>query len=184
MIRPATPGDAAAAIRLLFLAMEEIALKLTGLNDPQLALPIFEALFRQTGNQYSYENALLYEDESGVGGLIIAYDGGKLDQLRKPVLDYIEQQRGHRFQPEDETGPGEYYLDSIAVSPASQGKGIGRQLILAAMEKGKREGLGFAGLLVHAENLNAQQVYERLGFGVVKTVEFSGGFYYHLQKVL
>lgn len=184
MIRPATPGDAAAAIPLLFLAMEEIALKLTGLEDPRQALPLFETLFSRPGNQYSYENAVLYEDENGIGGLIIAYDGGKLHTLRQPVLDYIGEQHKHYFLPEDETGPGEYYLDSIAVSPASQGKGIGKQLIRAALEKGKREGLDFAGLLVHTDNINAQQVYERLGFGVVKTVTFSGGFYYHLQKVL
>ena len=184
MIRPATPADAAASIPLLFLAMQEIALKLTGHDDPLLSMPVFEALFRLPGSQYSYENTLLYEDAEGVGGLIIAYDGGKLDTLRKPVLDHIEQSLGHRFQPEDETGPGEYYLDSIAVSPASQGKGIGRQLILAAAEKGKQEGLDFAGLLVSTANPAAQRLYERLGFGVVKTVEFSGRYYYHLQKVL
>ncbi|WP_120514120.1 GNAT family N-acetyltransferase [Chitinophaga barathri] len=184
MIRPAVPGDAAASIPLLFLAMREVAVKLTGLDNPRLSMPIFEALFRRPGNQYSYENTLLYEDAEGIGGLIIAYDGGRLDELRKPVLDFIEQSLSYRFQPEDETGPGEYYLDSIAVSPASQGKGIGKQLILAAAERGKQLGLDFAGLLVSTENPGAQRLYERLGFGVVKTVPFSGGFYYHLQKVL
>lgn len=47
MIRPATPGDAAAAVPLLFHAMEEIALKLTGLDDPREAVLIFETLFRR-----------------------------------------------------------------------------------------------------------------------------------------
>lgn len=184
MIRSATPGDAAVAVPLLFHAMEEIALKLTGLDDPREAVLIFETLFSRPGNQYSYENTLLYEDESGIGGLIVAYDGGRLDELRKPVLDHIEQLRGYRFQPEDETGPGEFYLDSIAVSETSRGKGIGKQLIMAASEKGKREGLAFAGLLVSTSNPDAQRLYERLGFGVVRTVAFSGGFYYHLQKLL
>jgi ribosomal protein S18 acetylase RimI-like enzyme len=184
MIRPAQPEDAPAAIPLLFQAMREIACKLAGTEDDAVVQPLFEYFFAQRGNQYSYENTLVFEDEKGIGGMIVAYDGALLEQLRKPVLHYIREQLAHSYLPGDETGPGEYYLDSIAVSPASQGKGIGRQLIYAAEDKAREEGHRRTGLLVSEENPDARRLYERLGYEVEALREFSGGSYLHLVKAL
>lgn len=184
MIRPATPQDAPVAVPLLFLAMEEIARKISGTNDMQVVTHIFEHLFREPSNQYSFENALLYEGEKGVEGMIIGYDGGKLHQLRKPVLDYIRWQTGAGICPEDETQPGEFYLDSIAVAPGTQGKGIGKQLIGAAVDKAMEEGMQKAGLLVSTDNPAAQRLYERMGFKIEYTIPFAGGRYHHLVKNL
>lgn len=182
MIRPATPNDAPAAIQLLFLAMEDIARKISGTNDMQVVTHIFEHLFREPGNQYSFENTLLYDAGNGVSGMIVGYDGGKLHQLRKPVLDYIRWQTGAGVCPEDETQPGEFYLDSIAVAPGNQGKGIGGQLIDAAVARAAGEGMRKAGLLVSTDNPAAQRLYERMGFKVEYTMPFAGGRYHHLIK--
>ncbi|WP_109699346.1 GNAT family N-acetyltransferase [Chitinophaga deserti] len=184
MIRPATPDDAPVAVPLLFLAMEEIARKLSGTNDMQVVTHIFEHLFRERGNQYSYENALIFEGDKGPAGMILGYDGGKLHDLRKPVLDYIRWQTGAGICPEDETQPGEYYLDSIAVAPGNQGKGIGSRLIGAATQKAATEGMPRAGLLVSTDNPAAQRLYERMGFKVEYTIPFAGGRYHHLVKNL
>jgi ribosomal protein S18 acetylase RimI-like enzyme len=180
MIRPAQKEDASAVIPLLFLAMQDIAMKLAGTKDLAVVQTLFEYFFQQEVNQYSYKNTLVYEDEDGIGGMILSYDGGDLDQLRDPVLDHLQ----NGFIPERETGPGEYYLDSIAVSANSQGKGIGKQLIAAAIEKAKEEGHSNVGLLVHEDNADALRLYERLGFKAVDMREFAGGHYKHMVKRL
>lgn len=184
MIRSATPADVTAVIPLLFQAMREIACKLAGTEDDAVLQPLFGYFFSQPGNQYSYENTLVYEDEKGIGGMIVAYDGALLDQLRIPVLSYIREQLAHSYIPGDETGPGEYYLDSIAVSPASQGKGIGRQLIYAAEDRAREAGHARTGLLVSDANPDAQRLYERLGYTVQGAAGFGEGKYLHLTKVL
>ena len=111
--------------------------------------------------------------------------------LRMFVEDGYEKTSIRNIADKIEYSPGTIYLyykdkDELlyAVQKDGRGKGIGKQLIMAASEKGKREGLAFAGLLVSTSNPDAQRLYERLGFGVVRTVAFSGGFYYHLQKLL
>lgn len=184
MIRNARPEDAAQAVPLLFQAMHAIACQLAGTTDNAVLQPLFEYFFRQPGNQYSYKNTQVFEDEKGLGGIIVGYDGGMLEQLRQPVLSYISARFGHQYLPGDETGPGEYYLDSIAVAPASQGKGIGRQLIYAAEDRARAEGHQRTGLLVSDENPDAQRLYERLGYAVQEVVPFSGGNYLHLVKML
>lgn len=177
MIRPARKEDVSAVVTLLFFAMKEIAVKLAGTKDPRA---VFEYFFQQEVNQYSYKNTLVYEDEDGIGGMILSYDGGDLDLLRDPVLDYLQND----FVPERETGAGEYYLDSIAVAPGGQGKGIGKQLIAAAIEKARVEGHANVGLLVHVDNPDALRLYERLGFAAVEIRDFAGGRYKHMVKRL
>ncbi|MGX5816653.1 GNAT family N-acetyltransferase [Chitinophaga lutea] len=184
MIRPAVPTDAPSAIPLLFQAMQDIACKLAGTEDMAVVTPLFEHFFRQKGNQYSYENTLIFEDAAGIGGMINGYDGAQLDALRKPVLDHIAEKFGHRFLPADETGPGEFYLDSIGVSAERRGQGIGQQLIAAAEERARNEGHRYTGLIVSEANPQAQRLYERLGYVVRNTLEFSGGHYLHLTKAL
>lgn len=177
MIRPARKEDVSAVVPLLFFAMKEIAVKLAGTKDPQA---VFEYFFQQEVNQYSYKNTLVYEDENGIGGMILSYDGGDLDLLRDPVLDHLQ----NAFVPERETGTGEYYLDSIAVAPGSQGKGIGKQLIAAAILKAQQEGHSVVGLLVDENNPDALRLYERLGFEAMEMKAFAGRYHKHMVKRL
>ncbi len=184
MIRFARSTDASAVVPLLFQAMQEIACKLAGTEDMAVVRPLFEYFFQQEGNQYSYNNTLVFEEDGRIGGMITAYDGALLDALREPVLAHIRTVLRHSYIPEKETEAGEYYLDSIAVSEDSRGRGIGRQLIAAAMERAKQEGHRYAGLLVSEENPSAQRLYERLGFFVKGFREFAGGRYKHMVKEL
>lgn len=184
MIRPARREEASTVVPLLFQAMKEIAVKLAGTDNPGVVQSLFEHFFQQDVNQYSYKNALVYEDEEGIGGMILSYDGDDLDLLRDPVLDHIREHLQNDFVPGRETGNGEYYLDSIAVAPGRQGKGIGKQLIAAAIEKARQEGQSSVGLLVHEHNADALRLYERLGFKAVKMREFAGGQYRHMVKSL
>jgi ribosomal protein S18 acetylase RimI-like enzyme len=181
MIREALPGDAPELGKLIILAMDDLAAKFVCSSDPYDAIPLFERFAALPANQYSYENTLVYEDEDGVCGMINAYDGTDLETLRAPFLDHLETNYGFQHKPEDETAPGEYYIDCISVAPNKQGKGIGKELIKAMVEYAFAHDQHTLGLLVNKENAKAEKLYANLGFKTVEEIDFMGGQYYHMQ---
>lgn len=59
------------------------------------------------------------------------------------------------------------YISDIWVSPAHQGRGIGRVLVLHAVECIRAEGHATASIHTHARNAGAIRLYERCGFSIV-----------------
>ncbi|MBE9583202.1 GNAT family N-acetyltransferase [Mucilaginibacter sp. JRF] len=182
MIRQATPADAPPIARLIILAMGSLAERFANSTDPQVVIDLFELFAGQTDNQYSYQNALVWEDETGICGMILAYDGAMLDELRNPFLSYIRNKLGFKGVPEDETQSGEYYIDCLAVRPDKQGKGIAKQLINALIAKADELGHKTVGLLV--SNPLAKKLYLSIGFEEKNRVTLLGGQHDHLQKKL
>lgn len=181
MIRPARPDDAEAVAPLLVLAMGHIAGIFARSTRYEDAIPFFEAFFKDGANQYSYANTLVYETEAGVIGAITGYDGGRLHELRQPVLDKLREAEPD-FNPNDETEPGEYYIDCVNVHPGHQGKGIGKELIRAFCEHAQTLGYGRVGLIVDMVNPAAKRLYENLGFQVAGEKDFMGHRYFHMVR--
>lgn len=179
-IRPAQKYDYLQVAPLIVQAMEDLAMKFTQSSDLEKALPVFEYFFQQKGNQYSYENTLVFEENGEIIGSITGYDGNKLDELRNPFLAHLLNEFEFAQIPEDETEAGEFYLDTVSVSKNHQGKGIGRKLIEAMIQHAQEKGFDKVGLLVDVENPSAKKLYERIGFQVVKTKNLMGGQYEHL----
>ncbi|WP_158288303.1 GNAT family N-acetyltransferase [Mucilaginibacter psychrotolerans] len=185
MTRPATPTDAPIVAQLIILAMGQIlAGKFANSNDPEVIHALFTRFAGLKGNQYSYENIILWEEDSAVCGMIIAYDGAELDTLRDPFLNYTRAELGFTGTLEDETQSGEYYIDCLAVLPQYQGKGIAKGLIKALFDTAAKLGHHTVGLLVSKGNDKAQKLYTGLGFQVVGEKGLLGGRHYHLQKQL
>lgn len=181
MIRPASPSDATAVVPLIIQAMGKLAQKLTNVEDENVINQIFKHFFMQRGNQYSYENTLVFEEEGKVLGSINAYDGGKLPELRKPFLHYVnEYYQASGLNQGTETEAGEFYLDSISVNPSAQGKGIGKQLIKAGINWAKKLGHHTVGLLVEQNNPNALRLYKKMNFVIQNEKQFMGGLYHHM----
>ncbi|MBD1366745.1 GNAT family N-acetyltransferase [Mucilaginibacter sp. ZT4R22] len=185
MIRPATPADAPAIAQLILLAMgNALASKFANSDDPAVAEALFTRFAGLRGNQYSYENVLLWEENGDVCGMIAAYDGAKLDELRTPFLNYTRQQLRFTGTPEDETLSGEFYIDCLSVFPQYQGKGIAKSLIKALFARAAKLGHQTVGLLVSKGNDKAKKLYTGLGFEVVGEQALLGGRHYHLQYQL
>ncbi|TCD17634.1 GNAT family N-acetyltransferase [Pedobacter psychrodurus] len=181
MIRPAQPTDAEAVVPLIIQAMGTLANKLTNSDDVEVINEIFKHFFQQRGNQYSYENTLVFEDEGKVLGSINAYDGSKLPELRQPFLAYLaEHHQANNTNQGTETQSGEFYLDTISVNPKTQGKGIGKQLIKAGIDWAKQLGHHHIGLLVEQNNDRALKLYQNMGFAIQNEKEFMGGLYHHM----
>ena len=120
MIRTATPADAPFVAPLMFQAMSEIVFKLIQQEDIQESIRFLEKLFIQENNQYSYENTLVYEKDKQILGSLVYYNGAHIDPLSQSVFDFIKASYGHDIRLEKETQAGEYYIDTLSVSPKVQ----------------------------------------------------------------
>ena len=168
---------------------EELAKQLAGPNHTvKYVEEMFSRLARRTDSQYSYLNSLVAVTEEGeAAGVTVAYDGARLHDLRRAFFEEASTSLGWNIDIDnldsinDETGPEEYYLDTVAVFPQFRGKGIGRMLIEATENKAKEAGKPI-GLLCSKDNGNARRLYESLGFRQVGERYFAGELMDHLMK--
>lgn len=179
MIRPAKMEDASQVAPLLILSMQHIAGIFANSDRYEDAIPFFEAFFKRDDNQYSYAHTLVSEDDGIITGSVTGYDGARLHALRQPVLDEIHKTKPD-FMPDDETGPGEFYLDCINVDEKHQGKGIGKKLVAAFCEKAAHLRHSRLGLIVDLGNPMAKKFYENLGFREAGQKRFMGHWYFHM----
>ncbi len=93
------------------------------------------------------EKALLEETENPDAFFVTAVDGSE-------ILGYGGMH----------TVLGESYIDNIAVFPEHRGRGVGRAVTMALVEKAKEDGGVFITLEVRASNLPAITLYRSLGF--------------------
>lgn len=180
-IRKANRDDANAIAYCVFLAMEDIAYKFIGEKSAEKALGWLESLIQMEGNQYSYENCWVAVVDKDVVAAAVVYDGGRLADLRAPVANRIREMFGRKFNPENETQAGEYYIDSVGVRPDRQGEGVGSQLFRFLLDNYVHEQNLTLGLLVDKDNPKAKDLYLRLGFKMVGEKTLAGKELEHLQ---
>ncbi len=141
-------------------------------------------LVEDEGTLYFWQRCHIATDEGVPVGLCLAYDGKDYHERRlrsfsmpcsdgKPVSENNES----LLQQADETGEGEYYIDSLAVVSSCRGKGIGRQLLVHAIAQAKEKGLRPT-LLVDPANTSALRLYTSMGFKYGYG-QFAFGMTYH-----
>lgn len=141
---------------------------------------VLEEIATLKTTQYSYRNTLIAEINGLPAGVIVAYDGARLNELRTETLKIV-----HKYVPnfafsEDETEPGEYYIDSLCVLPQYRKMGVATQLITALRNKVFAEGHTQLGLIVDFDNPNAERLYTKNGFHRVGERIFLGHKMWHL----
>lgn len=164
MIRKAKIEDSDAIALCLLQAMEAIVYRFIGENNPTEARAFMQHFVQAEANQYSYQNCWVAETDDSVVAAANVYNGAHLYRLRYPVLDHIYHHYQQTIQPEDETGPGEFYIDSLGVLPAWQGKGTGTRLLQFLVAEYVQKQKITLGLLVDSDNPGAQRLYLRTGF--------------------
>lgn len=134
---------------------------------------------------YSYENTLIAEVDGERVGIMISYDGALYSTLRVKTFSNVGDALKCDFSNmADEAKAGEYYLDTLAVSPDMRRKGIGRALLTAAMERGRESGIEKATLLVSPKNTPALRLYSSLGFKPTRMVHAFDHNYLHMERSL
>lgn len=181
IIRKAKIEDSESVTTLLMLATGEVIYKFIGGQDYSKAFNFLLHFVQNEDNQYSYQNCYVAVEKDEIVGAVLAYDGAKLEELRKPVLKYIHRHFDAQLAVEAETQAGEFYLDSLGILPTHQGKGIGSQLIqFIITEKSMKKGMTL-GLLVDKTNPGAKKLYLKLGFMPVGEKTLMGISVEHLQ---
>lgn len=189
-IRQATKDDAGHIAEAIMMALgDEMVENMANGRGREAVKEIFSRLARTADSQYSYTNSLVAVSPSGeVAGIVIAYDGEILLRARKMFFDLTGEILGWDIrefvedgEPEVETDPSEYYLDSLAVWPQFRGEGIASSLIREVEKKAGAKGKP-VGLLCAEHNDTARSLYEHLGFREVGKRPFAGELMSHMQK--
>lgn len=165
LIRPARPEDAVFIGKCVCEGIGfEIFEQETDQNK-EIAERIAPLAARE-GTLYSYRNTLIAEVNGEVAGAFISYPGAYYHKWRKETF------RDHPYFKDldldvmaDEAGPGEYYLDTLAVLPQFRRQGIGSGLMKERIAQVQQDFPDLRiSLLVDPENLDGQRIYTRLGF--------------------
>lgn len=180
--RPAEIEDSALIADAVMAAFgDDLCRRLCGGASQDRIRDFFRMIASRPDTQYSYRNTLICTVDGIAAGAVCGYDGGRLDELRTPVLSALEQWFGAIPSPiENETQPGEFYLDSIAVDPLYRGCGVGTRLLRDMVAKARQEGAGTVALLVDTDNPAAEHLYTHIGFRRTGTRQLLGHTMYHL----
>lgn len=127
---------------------------------------------------YSYRNTCLLEVDGTPAGSLTAYDGAIYAQARELSFGLFAEKTGNvPAQAEAETGPGEFYLDSLGVLPEYRGKGLGRLLIRDALSRAEARGFRLVTLIVETDRPHLAAYYASLGFHESSPLTFLGESY-------
>lgn len=163
MIKNAQKQDAKICIKLLNLAMEDIAYKLSGYDDPVKSDEILENFFKSETNRLSYKNVYVYKLDDVIIAAMCAYFGGDAAQLDREISQHLKA-LGKDAQIEKECFDDEFYIDSIAVDEKFRGQGLAKELILHSFAKAKELGYKKVSLIVDVNKPKVRKFYESLGF--------------------
>jgi len=147
MIKNAQKQDAKICIKLLNLAMEDIAYKLSGYDDPLKSDEILEKFFKSEINRLSYKNVYVYKRDDVIIAAMCAYFGGDAWQLDREISQHLKA-LGKDTKVEKECFDDEFYIDSIAVDEKFRGQGLAKELILHSFAKAKELGHKKVSLIV------------------------------------
>ncbi|NOV02275.1 GNAT family N-acetyltransferase [Paenibacillus planticolens] len=182
-IRYAQPQDAPAVIQLLFDAIQDIGYQLTGAATQDEVLDTLQQFYRQEGNRFSYTNVLVKEEAGQVAGMILCYHGSEAAAIDKPIRDKLRRLKNDPHLTLDkEADEDEYYIDALAVSPASGGRGFGTELIRAAEQQAIQRGYSKIALNVEQYNERACSLYKKLGYSADKETIINKKTFYHMIK--
>ena len=163
MIKNAQKQDAKICIKLLNLAMEDIAYKLSGYDDPVKSDEILEKFFVSEINRLSYKNIYIYKRDDVIIAAMCAYFGGDAWQLDSEISQHLKA-LGKDAQIEKECFDDEFYIDSIAVDEKFRGQGLAKELILHSFARAKELGHKKVSLIVDINKPKVRKFYESLGF--------------------
>lgn len=183
-LRPARPEDAAQAVPLLVEAIDHIALELAGVPCRELAVPLFERLFRLGGQRYGHEHVLVLQRRDRVVGAALAYPGCDEADLAAPLAGLAGpgQRRSASF--EAESSPDEFYLDALAVAADQRGQGHAQKLLEGICARAVERGFQRVGLLVDEHKPRLLDWYAALGFSSDGQRRVAGHGYWHMVRRL
>lgn len=190
-LRPATEADAPFVAMVISEALDDDIMELyeqSGNRIPESRrerMDFIETVVNNSDNLYTWHHATMAVNAEGVAvGALLAYPGDDYTRRREVSFRLFASFIKNSFDPDKmdaETKPGEYYLDSLAVLPSYRGRGIGRMLLQAGIDKANS--LGRPAILACApENLGAKHLYESMGFKETYIYSLFGHPYHRMLR--
>lgn len=190
-----TPTNQKEFSQLVLMSAPEFLPALYGERSPQL----FEFLFAQEKNLFSFEHTHFAFVNKEIAGCILHYSGKtrKKESLRtgKLMLKFLGKEFLKKIpqmlkasRALGEVAPQQYYISNLAVYPQFRKKGVATQLLELAQEKAKQEGCRVLCLNVETENAPAINLYRKFGFKIVSEASVKIGpkifSFYRMEKTI
>lgn len=182
-LRQATPEDALAAAPLIVNAIGDIAKHMTAQQEPQLVLAKISDMVRGKHTRHSHRFTYVAEVQDVIAGVLVLYHGSEAEALDRFLHDELRKD-GHERTIEKEAHQDEWYIDTVSVDPAFQGKGIGSALLQHAEKVVSANGGGKLALNVETEKEAAIRLYQRLGYTISGPWTIIGKPFHHMVKAI
>ncbi len=159
-IRPARLEDAE------FIARGFLTAMWVDRDEQARILPMCTAVAEMDDTLYSWRNAVIAQWDGQDAGVLISYNGAGYEAVARKTFAYVRDHGGGDFtQMNAEAGPGEWYLDTLAVLPAFRRKGIATALLRHGIQQGMNaEDVRHVTLYVDPEHPWAVKLYKSVGF--------------------
>lgn len=182
MIQKANKQNIENISKLIINAIDDIANTLTGEKEPEKVKESLEKYIQMDICRLSHNNIYTYTKEQKIVGILIAYSSNDIESLDKPMLDELKSKGILKDSFEKECFTNEFYLDTISVDEAFQGRGIAKEFFAYFFDLAKEKGFKRASLLVDYKKEKARNLYEKMGFCINDTLVVSGSKFYHMIK--
>ena len=182
-LRDATSEDAPFIARVVLAGIEMLDLD-AALPDNQRDLyDHLVGICRMDATLYSYRNTRIAEVDGCAVGALVAYDGARYAKMREKTFGLVIQTSGMDLNHNAmETGPGEFYLDSMAILSDYRGVGIGKMLMCDRVDFALSNGFQKVTLLVDKDKPRLQRYYECEGFAFSEEMFVFGAWYNKLVR--
>ena len=182
-LRDATSDDAPFIARVVLAGIDMLDIDAVLLDEQHAIYEHLMDICRMDDTLYSYLNTRIAEIDGNRVGALVAYDGARYAALRAKTFGLVQQSSGMDLSRNAmETGPGEFYLDSMAVLSDFRGLGIGKTLMRDRMDYALRNGFQKVTLLVDKHKPRLQRYYESDGFAFDEEMFVFGSWYNKLAK--
>lgn len=119
----------------------------------------------RTDTLYTHARTRVGEIDGTPVAALLSYPGELYRELKEKTFREYWPAFFELFSSDDpETGPGEYYLDSLAVLPAFRHRGIGQAMIRDSMQIGISQGFTRIALVADSQMPRLVSLYGSLGF--------------------
>ena len=141
------------------------------------------AICRHTDTLYSWRNARIACACGKRAGAMVSYPGDIYIAARSITFPLLPGLTQAQIDATDiETLPGEWYLDSLAVLPEFRRAGIGKMLVMDAIERGRNAGYAQFTLLAEKSSTHLVEYYTRLGFAIESSKLYLGNAYWRMVR--
>ncbi|WP_040534566.1 GNAT family N-acetyltransferase [Schleiferilactobacillus shenzhenensis] len=187
MIRMAKKSDGSQVLPIVNQIFEEMELKTMAALPQDTLFKELAAAYLTEDYRYSYRRTLVAtDDQDKVVGVAVGYpesDEAHVDDALQTLWPKVGLPKDYRLFTDKEARPGEWYLDSLAVAPEAQHRGIATSLLRALPAHVlKTTGLHRISLNVDLTNPGAERLYTKNGYRSIGEQMIGDHKYHHMVR--